>query len=1026
MRTFFPFLLLFISCKGGEITVCDSDGDGFVVASCVTDGAMADCDDGDAEVNPDVDEDCDGVDNDCDGFIPPMVEWFHDEDGDGYGGPRSLYICEQPTGYVADSTDCDDANADVHPEVEDPEDGLDNDCDGEIDEDADPQIDADHDGFSVAQDCDDLNADVNPDADEVCDGLDNDCDGGTDVDASDAYTWYADADQDGYGTDNAVTACTQPAGYAALAGDCDDADVAFNPGAVESDCTDANDYNCDGSSGRVDNDGDGFAACEECDDSLEATHPGAPEFCDGEDNDCNGTIDDPSAVLDPSAFFLDFDHDGFGDSGVSVSACLAPSGYVADATDCDDSQAAVNPDAQEVCDAFGTDEDCDSLSDDADPDVSGQSTWYADADQDGHGDPGVTVLLCVMPSGTVALADDCNDADAAYHPGAFETDCSDPNDYNCDGSSGFADLDQDGSPACLDCDDGNADAFPGGTEVCDGADNNCDGVTDGASEATDTSTFYVDADADGFGLGSDTASACTAPSGYVAISGDCDDARASVNPSAIEVCNSNLDDDCDGFADDADVSVTGRSTFYRDQDADGVGDLSNPRAACTQPTGYVSASTDCADTDAGIHPGAVELCDGVDQDCDGVIDDGTVNQPWYADLDQDGFGDVGDMLTDCAAPTGYVDDSQDCDDDDAAVNPNGVETCNGIDDNCDTAVDEGVMMTYFEDQDGDSYGANSVTEDACTAPNGFVINNTDCNDLAGSINPGAAEVCNGVDDNCAGGVDDGVILTFYRDADGDTYGLLTNTAQACVAPNGFVTTSTDCNDSSAAIHPGATEVCNGTDDNCVSGVDEGVALTFYRDADADTYGGTVTIAACTQPSGYVTTSTDCDDTVTATHPGAVETCNGIDDDCDTQLDEGFTLITWYADTDSDTYRDGSATVQACAQPAGYLPASAGLDCNDTNVGIHPGATESCDGVDQNCDGNVDFEYGGQTWHHDADGDTFGSATDTLIASRCAQPNGYNDNTQDCDDSQASVHPGATELCNGIDDDCAGGVDDNCI
>ncbi|MEO6456581.1 MAG: Ig-like domain-containing protein, partial [Ginsengibacter sp.] len=139
---------------------------------------------------------------------------------------------------------------------------------------------------------------------------------------------------------------------------------------------------------------------------------------------------------------------------------------------------------------------------------------------------------------------------------------------------------------------------------------------------------------------------------------------------------------------------------------------------------------------------------------------------------------------------------------------------------------------------------------------------------------------------------DGQTTTFYRDADGDTYGNPSETIQKCSAPDGYVSNNSDCDDTHASVHPGVTEVCNGIDDDCDGQTDEGVTTTFYRDADGDTYGNpSETIQACFAPDGYVSNSTDCDDSPAGggVHPGATEICNSIDDDCDGDIDEGCGL-----------------------------------------------------------------------------------------------------------------------------------------
>ena len=122
----------------------------------------------------------------------------------------------------------------------------------------------------------------------------------------------------------------------------------------------------------------------------------------------------------------------------------------------------------------------------------------------------------------------------------------------------------------------------------------------------------------------------------VADATDCDDAEGSTHPGADETCDG-ADDDCDGLIDEDGTDAT---TWYADTDGDGYGDASVAVASCGQPTGYVADDTDCDDTDATVNPDAAEVCDGLDQDCDGSVDEGaTGTDTWYADTDGDGFGD---------------------------------------------------------------------------------------------------------------------------------------------------------------------------------------------------------------------------------------------------------------------------------------------------------------------------------------------------------------------------------------------------
>src|SRR5262249_47340910 len=151
-------------------------------------------------------------------------------------------------------------------------------------------------------------------------------------------------------------------------------------------------------------------------------------------------------------------------------------------------------------------------------------------------------------------------------------------------------------------------------------------------------------------------------------------------------------------------------------------------------------------------------------------------------------------------------------------------------------------------------------------PAGYTNVATDCNDANAGVHPGATEACNGIDDNCTGGVDEGVTASgCYVDSDSDTYGAGGATTQcrdgsrmaAGYCPVGFFNRGGDCNDTRAATYPGAPEACNGIDDDCDGAIDNGVLLTFYRDADGDGYGGTTTATGCSAPAGFVAASGDC-------------------------------------------------------------------------------------------------------------------------------------------------------------------------
>ncbi|MFH1467003.1 MAG: MopE-related protein [Pseudomonadota bacterium] len=322
----------------------------------------------------------------------------------------------------------------------------------------------------------------------------------------------------------------------------------------------------------------------------------------------------------------------------------------------------------------------------------------------------------------------------------------------------------------------------------------------------------------------------------------------------------------------------------------------------------------------------------------------------------------------------------------------------------------------------DDTGEHNVDADA----DGFSAAE-DCDDGDPDINPGATERCDGQDNDCDGATDEEGAegsTTFYADLDGDGYGDDANTIFICDLPDGYVGAGYDCDDTDADTHPGAPETCDGADDDCDGEIDEDAtdALTWYVDGDGDGYGDDgETTEACQQPSGFVVTSDDCDDGDVGVHPGAVERCDGVDEDCDREVDEdAIDALTWYADADTDGYGDPAASTQACAQPTGYGADS--TDCDDTNWSVHPGADEYCNETDDDCDGAVDEEgaVDAPTWYPDGDGDGYGDALGAIAA--CEQPSGTLTDAGDCDDADPDIHPGATEICDGADNDCDGTTD----
>lgn len=873
--------------------------------------------------------------------------------------------------------------------------------------------DNDGDGYPASTDCNDANQDVRPNAQEVCNDVDDDCDGLKDEGTNDGITYHRDQDGDSFGSATVTTrGCGAPAGFVVDGTDCNDNVQTTHPGADEL-CNGVDD-NCfggfdedpvDGSTYYIDNDDDSYGdasvsvvACTtprgyadnatDCDDTLPGVNPGATEVCNGVDDNCSNSVDEGVKLT----FYLDSDFDDYGDVTSTTQACTAPSGYVADHTDCDDSRDTTHPNATEVCN--GVDDNCVGGTDEG-----VKLTFYADADRDHYGNASVTVSACTAPFGYVADGTDCNDTIDYIHPEAPETNCADPVDYNCDGSTGYADADGDNVPACEDCDDHAVAVFPGAVEVCNGVDDNCfDGIDEGL-----TTRFYADTDNDTYGDPGNATDACTLPDGYAVNATDCDDTRASVHPGATEVCN-NRDDNCTNGVDEG-VKLS----FYPDADSDTYGDLTGTVQACTQPQGYVVDHTDCDDSAFLVHPGAPEVCNGKDDNCTNGVDEG-VKTTFYADVDSDLFGDPESTAAACSVPSGYVANSNDCDDTRAIVHPGATEVCDELDNNCVNGVDEGVQITFYGDADGDLYGDLDSPGRACFVPEGFTLDSTDCDDTVAAIHPNATEICNTVDDDCDTLIDEGVKTTFYADQDHDTYGNTVLVTQACVAPPNYVLDHTDCDDSAASVHPNATETCNGVDDDCSATADDHIAASNIplSAKQAGVCQGAKKV--CDGVNGFV----EPNYSLIANYESVEVSCDTKDNDCDASVDEGV-KSTFYADLDGDHYGNASSSQQACSAPANTVTDH--TDCDDARSFVFPGAPEVCDELDNNCNTVIDENATDATLYYaDADGDGFGTGTGTAS---CDEIPTLVSQNGDCDDEDKRIYPGAFELCDGQKNDCDG-------
>ena len=652
---------------------------------------------------------------------------------------------------------------------------------------------------------------------------------------------------------------------------------------------------------KLDADGDGYFGDEDCDDQDAQTNPNAEELCDGVDNNCDGQVDEGVRQI----YFADVDGDGFG--GVNyIESCVLPEGYVPISSDCNDQNATVYPSAPEQCD--GIDNNCDG-----EVDENLYITWYLDYDGDGFGD-------------------------------------SNFSNNDCDPGTGYVDND-------LDCDDLNASAYPGNSEICDGIDNDCDGDVDGNL----ASIFYPDSDGDGFGDPSSPISVCNTANGLVDNPNDCDDNDASAFPGATEVCDE-IDNNCDGVVDE-DLVLT----WYLDNDQDTFGDPLYQMQACNRPFGYTDNPQDCDDNSASVSPFAVEICDSIDNNCDGLINEG-LDATYYLDSDGDGFGDITNQQVACSQPQGYVLNPDDCNDTEITANPIASEICDTIDNNCNGQINEGLNADYYLDADGDGFGDINTLQVSCAPVANHVLNGDDCDDSEATANPVAAEVCDLIDNNCDGQINEGLDATYYIDTDGDGYGNATISQVACSQPQGYVLNPDDCNDTSASASPIATEVCDGIDNDCNGSTDEGVELTFYLDYDQDGFGDPNQVYnGCSQPQFYTSNDLDCDDGSVLSFPNASEICDTLDNNCDGSVDETFMTNGLYIDIDNcgTCGNDCSGLTFDNATPvcdSDLTTPDCGFVCDTGFFDANADGSDGCecefisaddpdfDGIDQDCDG----------------------------------------------------------------------------
>ncbi|MCO4761096.1 MAG: hypothetical protein KC502_06300, partial [Myxococcales bacterium] len=1050
-----------------------------------------DCNDADASVyKGKAAEVCDNKDDDCNG----VTDNGCDDDKDGHcdaklvmGNPLST-LCSKGTG------DCDDFNFDVHPgATEVCNNKIDDDCDGsQNDENAagclDFYFDADNDGFGisakkclctvsgffrakVAGDCGDNNTAIKPGATEACDNVDNDCNNVVDDEnATGCKTYYLDNDGDGYGLALGKCLCKTANNYTATKkDDCNDSVKAVNPGQTEF-CNDIDD-NCNGAIDEACNkDGDDYCdsskktvgfpnVCKkgggDCNDNDPNVSQSGAEICDDADNDCDGSTDEG----------CDDDNDDHCDANLKIVG--TPKTCLKGGNDCNDSVVGINPSAAEVC-GNTVDENCNGSYNDVG--ATGCTNYYIDKDSDTYGKNGTLPKCMCIKAGdyTATKSGDCDDANYLINNGVAElcdgkdNDCDGKTDEGCDDDlDGYCDsgMTTIGTPAvCLkgggDCNDLVKAINPAAQEICgNSVDENCDNSLN-SNDAASCTTYYYDGDGDGFGV-SVSKCLCTPEGGFKATkAGDCDDTKTTINPAAKEVCGDGLDNNCNGTVNE--VNATNCIKFYKDGDKDGFGGTTSQCQCVAEGEFLATTSGDCDDTNNTVKPGGKEICDAIDNNCNSKTDEG-------CDDDGDGHCDFQMQITPTAT---CIKSTPKCD----GVTLNNIcyqafpilktysssqTACkalggtltpiNSLQENStvrsavtkacgSTAVawigaDDLALEGVIKWQAGNAFNYanwaggsanNTATNDALqmlangtwsmTAPGvsscyvcklGKVNNGSgdDCDDTNKLISPSATEVCDDKDNNCDGVKDD------KCDSDGDGY--CNKTATVIGSPLVCNKGTGDCDDSNNTVFPGKTEMCDGADNDCDGQLDEGC------DTDGDDYCTTAmavvgTPAVCPKGGG------DCLDSNKAVNPGATEVCgDSLDNNCAGGVDEICN------DGDGDGYCKGNqAPSTACPKGGG--------DCNDSNKAINPGAKEDCSTViDDDCNGltNEQGALNCKEFYPDEDKDGFGYGSKKCMCTQSGAESALVGG--DCNDTDANINPNAIEICDGVDNTCAGSIDKGC-